>query len=75
MGAFDEIAHLPRCRDADRVRENDFGGGKPLRQLHDHAGIDTTFERTAERDADRQRHRQLGTLDDAPAAAAASSTD
>ena len=31
----------------------------------DRAGIDATFEGTAERNADRQRHRQLGTLDDA----------
>ena len=58
MRPLDEVAHLPRRRDADRVREHDFGGGKARSQLRDHAGIDATFEGTAESNADRHRHRQ-----------------
>src|SRR4051794_41404705 len=56
MRAFDEVSHLMRCRNADGVGQNDFGGRKSRSKLRDRARIDTPFERTAERDADRQGH-------------------
>ena len=55
---------LKSLQPPNRVGQNDFSGGKTRSQLGDDARIDTTFEGTAERNADRHCHRQLGALDD-----------
>jgi len=57
VSPLDETADLPWRRDADRVRQHDLGGREPRSKLGDDAGIDVTFEGTAEGNADRDRHR------------------
>ena len=70
---LDEVAHLARHADADRVGEDDLVRARsrePRRERRDAAGVDGALERAAEGDADRHRRSDpvgVRALDDARA--------
>src|SRR5712691_8296130 len=57
---FDQALDLRGRGDADRVRENELARLEPLAQREDTAGIDASFEGTAERDTDRRGRGKVG---------------